>query len=174
MKILFIHSLMFHHRTWQRAAERLAEAGIHLSFAQQAQVSALLDNSGKETFDLLIANISPTMPEGSSVLEHCRKIDRRMGLSSEMPADFTTFTADIVAEFKYYVDRINVDNFVNGIRFLAAASGMATSYELPIDVQTTGIYHPLAPAPFKDIKSYRTWHAEHFENKKAPWIGLLF
>ena len=59
MKILFIHSLMFHHRTWQQAADCLAEKGIDLRFTHQPTASALLEGPEAEAFDLLIAEAAP-------------------------------------------------------------------------------------------------------------------
>jgi len=51
MRILYIHSLMFHHRTWQQAAGCLAEMGIDLRFAHQSTASALLEEPEAEAFD---------------------------------------------------------------------------------------------------------------------------
>lgn len=59
MKILFTHSLMFHHRTWQQAADCLAVMGIEIRFAHQPTASALLEGPEAEAFDLLIAEAAP-------------------------------------------------------------------------------------------------------------------
>ncbi len=174
MKILFIYSLMFSHRTWQRAAERLAEENIQLYFAQLSETIDLLTEEESKGFDLLIAEISPGMPEGARLLEQGRIIYQRVGIAPEMPADFSTFTPDTVARFRDYLKKVHLNNFVNGIRYLAAQTGMAISYAPPQMVQTIGIYHPEATLTFDDVDDYRIWHAGRFKTIDAPWIGLLF
>lgn len=174
MKILFVHSLMFHHRTWQQAARLLKEENIYLCFAEQTAASDLLAEEKSGEFDLLIAEISLGMPEAKLLLETGRTIVRRLGLAPEMPADFSTFTSDTVTQFRQYIEKIHLKNFVNGIRFLVAQAGMAIQYEPPEDVRTVGIYHPEAPQVFDDAAAYRSWHAGYFEKGDAPWIGILF
>lgn len=173
MKIHFIHSLMFHHRTWKQAADRLCRDGIELRLSDQ--MLALPQNDpDTETCDLLIADLAVGLPGFDPLVESCRSIPQRMGLSPELPMDFTTFAADDAAEFKLYLQKVSLENYTNGIRFLAARAGMAVAYEPPAPVRTTGIYHPGAEAPFDGMDDYRAWMAERKKNQGAPWIGLLF
>ncbi len=154
MKILFIHSLMFHHHTWQRAVECLAELGIELVLGHQALVLELFSNSDGGGVDLLIAEASPGMPGFEELLARGREIHTRLGLSPEMPADFTTFSDETAAEFKYYVARVCLENYVNGICFLAGRAGGTYTCVPPVPVCTSGIYHPRAGQTFDTVDAY--------------------
>jgi hypothetical protein len=48
MKRLLIHSLMFHGRTWQRVARRLAEVGITLKLVPQTAAHKALEEAKGE------------------------------------------------------------------------------------------------------------------------------
>jgi hypothetical protein len=106
MKILFIHNLMFHQRTCKQAAERLFCDGIELCITDQTSALSLLDSQGIEAFDLLIAELAVGLPDFDPLVECCRAIVLRIGLSPELPADFTTFAAEDVAEFKHYLEKV--------------------------------------------------------------------
>ncbi|MDY6832664.1 MAG: hypothetical protein SWC96_12665 [Thermodesulfobacteriota bacterium] len=118
MRILYVHSLMFHHRTWQRVVERLEADGIDLQFAVQTTAAGSIENL-TDAVDLLIADLAVGLPGYDAFLEAGRRVARRIGLSPEMPADFTTFSSETAVEFRHYVARVSLTNFVNGILFLA-------------------------------------------------------
>lgn len=173
MKILMIHSLMFHHRSWKQAAERLISDQIELSFIQQSSAVACLDEKKQARFDLVIADLSRGMPGFDNILKLGRGIPERIGLSDECPDAFTTFSRDCAAEFKHYVEKESVANFVNGIRYLAAQTGLRVTYSPPAPVTTTGLYHPDAPGHFKNPGEYMSWFTGRLNPSGAPRIGIL-
>ena len=174
MNVIFIHSLMFHRRTWERAAERLVRTGIRLHFVHQPSIPKFMEDRGVETFDLLIAELAPGLPGYDRAIEFGADVRRRIGLSPETPADFTTFPEDVTAEFRRYVTGLSLHNCVNGIAFLAAQTGEPVEYAPPEPVLTTGIYHPHAPEPFDDIGAYRAWFSGRLMDPDPPRIGVLF
>ena len=173
MRILYVHSLMFHHRTWNRVVQRLAGEGIELLLSDQIGAVEILADFGGE-IDLLIADLAVGIPNYERLLSIGWSVAHRMGPAAEMPPDFTTFPADTVAEFKAYISSVSVQNYANGIRLLAAKAGMCIVVDPPLKVATTGIYHPDAPYPFADSKTYRQWFGGRVKDPQAPWIGLLF
>ena len=173
MRILFIHSLMFHHRTWRRVVDRLKENGIDLQLSDQTAAAEVIGAS-EGNIDLLVADLAVGMPGYDGILSAGRSITHRMGVSPEMPADFNTFGPDMASEYKRYLSAVSADNFTNGMRFLAAHTGMDIYFDPPRQVLTTGIYHPDAPQVFVDASAYRRWFAGRVDDPHAPWIGLLF
>ena len=173
MRILYIHSLMFHHRTWQRVADQLKADGIDLRLADQTPAAELLD-APEGDIDLLVADLAVGLPGYETLLTGGRSVAHRIGLSLEMPADFTTFAADVVAEFRHYLSAVCAKNYENGMRLLASRAGMRIAFEPPRPVLTTGIYHPDAPDVYKDVAAYRQWFQGRLTDPTAPWIGLLF
>jgi cobaltochelatase CobN len=174
MKILFIHSLMFHHRTWKQAADRLGGDGIELSLADQASALALLDDPHAKPFDLLIAELGAGLPDFEALMQRCRSISQRIGLSPDMPSEFTTVAAGDAAELRAYLQKVSLVNYLNGLRFIAAQSGMEVAFEPPAPVRTTGIYHPEAAACFDTVEDYKAWLVPRLKDRSAPWVGLLF
>lgn len=179
MKVLFVHSLMFHHRTWRRAAERLAGDGIALCMTHQMAAPEFLESDEGRSVDLFIAETAVGLPGFEALVACGRKIHWRIGLSPEMPADFTTFSEDAAAGFKRYLADVSAENYVNGIRFLAARAGLEIAYEPPAPVRTTGIYHPEAPHAFDHVDDYRAWLAGRIpgpfkDRAEPPQVGLLF
>ncbi|AEH44457.1 Magnesium chelatase [Thermodesulfatator indicus DSM 15286] len=64
------------------------------------------------------------------------------------------------------------ENLKNLVRYLAAQGlGLEVSYGPPKELPWMGIYHPEAPEPFEDLKSYLSWYKPAPEK---PWVGLLF
>lgn len=106
MRILYIHSLMFHHRTWQRVVDQLKADGIDLRQAGQSAAAELIDASQGD-IDLLVADLAVGLPGYDQLLSAGRFVTHRIGLSHEMPAEFTTFSMDTAAEFKRYPSAVS-------------------------------------------------------------------
>ena len=174
MKILFIHSLMFHRRTWRRVKEILAREGIELHMADQTSAVDFLEEKHGTGISILIAELALGMPGADQVLEKGFTVSNRLGLSPEIPADFTTVSLDDAAEFKKYLKAVSEDNYVNAMRFLAAKAGMDIRYNPPVKVLTTGIYHPDAPLTFDRMEEYNVWLSGRLKDPGAPRVGLLF
>jgi len=166
---------MFHRRTWLRTVNRLFHDGIELSFTDQMSALEILKSRDKkEYFDMMIAELMLGVPGFEQLIAYSRRIEHRIGISPEIPSDFTTFPTATANEFKRYLCKVSLINYVNGIRFLAAQAGMSVSFESRTSVRTTGIYHPHALEPFDDPDKYRTWLSGRLKDKSPPWIGLLF
>ena len=172
MRILYVHSLMFHHRTWQRVIERLQTDGIDLQLVAQTGAAEAVAHS-TEPIDLLIADLAVGLPGYDALLEAGRQVPRRIGLSPELPDDFTTFPAEVVAELKGYMAAVSAENYTRGMRAMAARCGAAVPVDVPVEVLTTGIYHPEAEAPFEDVAAYRRWFGGRLDAPDAPVVGLL-
>lgn len=175
MNILFIHSLMSHKRTWRRAAERLSRDGIELFFASQAAASARLAEHPSDYLDLLVAESAMGLSgaDNTSFYQECQVL-HRMGLGAEIPAAFTTFSDQDAADFRPYLESVDVSNYVNGVRFLAALTGFDVAFDPPVKVRTTGIYHPDADSHFYCVDEYRNWLVQRTDGDDAPCVGLLF
>lgn len=176
MKILFIHSLMFHGHTWQRVARRLREVGIRLELVPQTAAETALD-AAKGEIDLLIVDYATAMPADGGLPAGWEAIAHRLCLSPDLPAsaaaEFTTFDTGTAAEFKQYVAAVSLDNYCNGIRFLTSQMGLDLDFAPPAAVVTTGIYHPHAPTVFEDVAAYQRWRAGRLPGRQPVWVGLL-
>lgn len=176
MKLLFIHSLMFHTRTWRRVARRLAEVGITLEFVPQTAAATALEEADGE-IDLLMVDFSTGMPAGGSLPAGWGTIAHRLCLSPDLPAtagkEFTTFDPGTMAEFKQYLATVSLDNYLNGVLFLASRTGLNLDFAPPLKVATTGIYHPRAAKTFEDLAAYRRWLAGRMPGRRPVWVGLL-
>lgn len=174
MKILFIHSLMFHQRTWRDAAERLSADGIELTFASQHDVEVLRQVLEENSVSMVILEPALGLPNTGKITAACGQVSHRVALGPEPPADFSTVDTAVAVSFKGYVEKVSADNYVNGIRYLAAQTGMAIAYAAPAPVRTTGIYHPEADTTFDTVVDYRTWMAPRLQQSDPAWVGLLF
>ncbi|MBZ4658093.1 MAG: Cobaltochelatase [Desulfacinum sp.] len=166
---------MFHHRTWERAAGRLAENGVELRFAHQSAASGALEGAEAQGLDLLIVEAEAGLPGCERVLTQGRRIAHRLGLAAEMPSDFTTFAPETVVRFKEYVSRASCNNFVNGILYLVHQAGGRCAFAPPEEVETTGIYHPrAAPHVFSTWADYAAWTSSKDRYGHTALIGILF
>jgi cobaltochelatase CobN len=165
---------MFHHRTWRHAAEDLSAKGIELTFCHQTSAADLFAESEVQNFDVLVAEAAPGLPGYEQVLSHGRSIARRMGLSPEMPRDFTNFPDSVTTEFRQYTAGVSLNNFVNAICFIAHHAGGDCPFSPPEAVCTTGIYHPHAAETFDGWSDYRAWYSKFDRSLESPRIGLLF
>ncbi|XP_078436218.1 magnesium-chelatase subunit chlH, chloroplast, putative / Mg-protoporphyrin IX chelatase, putative (CHLH) [Wolffia australiana] len=75
----------------------------------------------------------------------------------------------------------NLQNFVKMIAgsYVPALKGTKVPYSDPVLFLDTGIWHPLAPSMFEDVKEYLNWYGtrrdttEKLRDDKAPIIGLI-
>ncbi|MBT8341984.1 MAG: hypothetical protein HKP58_13475 [Desulfatitalea sp.] len=111
MRILYIHSLMFHQRTWRRVVDRLKQDGIDLRLVDQAAAAGVIGAPETGGIDLLVADLAVGMPGFDRLLEAGRSIPHRMGLSHQIPGDFTTFGMDTASEFRQYLSAVGLDAF---------------------------------------------------------------
>ncbi|KAJ8453336.1 hypothetical protein Cgig2_008220 [Carnegiea gigantea] len=76
------------------------------------------------------------------------------------------------------------DNLVNFVKMISgsyvpALKGMKIEYSDPVLFLDSGIWHPLAPCMFDDVKEYLNWYgtrrdaSEKLKSAKAPVIGLV-
>ncbi len=178
MKIVFLHGQMFQAQTWSRAHDLLLQEGIELVFfAQHTKTQAALDQLADEGTDLCIAQMFRDLPDYDVLTAAAKHVAHRISLGPQMEPEFTTFVPDQTAQFATYLAKVSLANFINGIRFLAAAIGMDTSYEPPQAVQTCGIYHPdyfEQSGLFGDQRAYLRWQERRIpETATRPLVALL-
>ncbi|WP_028580203.1 cobaltochelatase subunit CobN [Desulfogranum japonicum] len=173
MQILFIHGMMFQHRTWQRVASRLHEIGINLTFMDQVQASAQFSQTGPLQWDLVLFEAAIGMPGIQTILSKSEGIPHRLGITPEIPNHFNTFPQYIVQELKRYLSVLDQENYLNGICYLVAQTGKDIPWKPPQPVLTTAIYHPHAQQLFFDVAKYTRWQAKRSLPVSLPRIGLL-
>ncbi|XBI53061.1 magnesium-chelatase subunit ChlH, chloroplastic [Aegilops tauschii subsp. strangulata] len=75
----------------------------------------------------------------------------------------------------------NLQNFLKmiAVSYVPALKGADITYSDPVLFLDTGIWHPLAPAMFDDVKEYLNWYGtrrdanDRLKNPEAPVIGLV-
>ena len=71
------------------------------------------------------------------------------------------------------------DKYVLPENFEGSPEAAALSYEQPVTFLDIGIWHPLAPTMFEDLKEYLNWYdsrsdiPEIARNEKAPCVGIV-
>ena len=76
------------------------------------------------------------------------------------------------------------DNLVNFVKMISgsyvpALKGVDIAYSDPVVYLDTGIWHPLAPCMYDDVKEYLNWYDtrrdtnEKLKNRNAPVVGLV-
>ncbi|MDR3037704.1 MAG: cobaltochelatase subunit CobN [Candidatus Adiutrix sp.] len=67
----------------------------------------------------------------------------------------------------------NLQNMIRRALSLTVAPGLP--YEAAVAAPASGLYHPAAPALFKNYKDYRAWYEKRAGFDPArPWLGLMF
>ena len=95
LKIIFVHSFMFNHRTWQNVAGRLETDGIELLFVQQQQPEKALTALGTGFVDIFIGELSSGLPFYKELIAAARNAAYRLSLSQEMEQGFSTFSGEV-------------------------------------------------------------------------------
>ena len=120
-----------------------------------------------------MAQLFPDLPFHGQLIEWAQKARMRAALGWDMPPGFSSFPEEQISLLNQYVSQISTHNYVNGIRYLAACTGMDQAYEAPRPVQTHGIYHPDAQGLFRDANTYLHWLTGKFPGEKPlPMIGM--
>ena len=174
MKIVFVHGHMFNVQTWSKACEILKEEGIDVHiFSQQQSGEKAIAFLKEENVDVFVGQLFHDLPWQSELLECAQKARMRAGLGWDMPPAFSTFSDEQQARLERYLNKISVENYVEGIKFLAACAGADVSYEAPRPVRTHGVYHPDAPELFPDVSEYYAWIGDRFgEESGRPAVGI--
>lgn len=170
LRILYIHSMMFHRRCWQRAAELLAEQSLMVTFTSQAGALPLLADEG---FDLVVAELSVGQGGFAEIISICQEIPHRLGLSAEMESSFTTFDPETYSLFLDYTRAMSVENYGGALLQLVARAGFRVKTTALQEVFSTGIYHPESPQAFTGLDEYLAWH-DGLEKGQGMLVGLLF
>ncbi len=175
MKIVFVHGHMFNAQTWSRARARLKESGIDLRlFTQQQTAREAAAFMEEEGADIFIGQLFRDLPHHDALLASAENAKTRVGLGWDMPPGFSTLTDEETAELGRYLEKISADNYVNGIRYLAACAGADLSFDPPRPVQTRGVYHPDAPDLFSSVSDYAAWRAGRpGAPGGGPVVGIL-
>ena len=175
MKIVFVHGHMFNVHTWSKAREILGKEGIDVHiFSQQQSGEKAVAFLEKEDVDVFVGQLFHDLPWQSELLECAQKARMRAGLGWDMPSAFSTFTDEQQARLERYLNKISVENYVEGIKFLAAVrrrGGRLRS--LPVRCAHHGVYHPDAPELFADVSEYYAWIGDRFgQESDRPAVGI--
>ncbi|MBP8646370.1 MAG: cobaltochelatase subunit CobN [Syntrophobacteraceae bacterium] len=161
MKILFVHTHMFYHHTWMKVVRRLEQDGVDLDILPQHRTSDILQVLAEGRVDLFIGDLTQSLPGHTDIIEAAMQAKNRIGLSLEMPPDFSSLDQDAVRLFKDYLGAVSEDNFYNGIKYAASRVGANLSWDMFRPVRTHGIYHPDAPGVFESTDSYLNWFEKY-------------
>ena len=161
---------MFHSRCWQIAADKLAAQGIQLVFSPQSQALKQLAAGG---WDLLLAELSVGQADFAAIIKATDNIAHRLGLSSEIPAEFTTFNRKAAGAFREFTRVMSTDNYAGALLNLLREAGFAAPFQPFIEIRTTGIWHPEAPDSFPNPAAYLSWRAKK-RLPTAPIAAPLF
>ncbi|RLB92941.1 MAG: cobaltochelatase subunit CobN [Deltaproteobacteria bacterium] len=173
MNIVFVYGHMFNVQTWTRACAMLREDGIELVlFSQQQSAEKAMAFVENKSVDIFIGQFFHDLPCYAELLECSEKASMRVGLGWDMLPGFSTFSEEQVARFNQYLAKISVDNYVNGIKYLAACAGIDLAYNEPLPVQTHGLYHPEAPGLFSNAAGYHDWFVSRSGRGQGPVIGI--
>lgn len=157
IQILYIHSMMFHGRAWQHAADLLAEHDISLSFVDQGDGVANLTELQP---DILVAELSIGGQGFEEIVQYGNRVNHRLGLAADTPANFTTFDDGAVAAFASYTARLSPVNYAGAMVLLAHAAGFTDLQFAFEEVHTCGIYHPEAGSSFFRVDAYLHWQQQ--------------
>ena len=174
MRIIYVHSLMFNQLTWARVAKRLAGEGLDLVLIPQLKWEKAAEELASGRVDLLLAELSQGQEGFAQIMEQADRAAHRIGLGQDIPAGWSSLSAQDLALFRAYLARVSEENYLHGIRFAASACGADTDYQPPQEVQTEGIFHPAADKVFIDRKEYLRWLAlDRGLDPGRPLIGLV-
>ena len=174
MNIVFVYGHMFNVQTWSRACAMLREDGIELVlFSQQQSAEKAMAFVDNESVDIFIGQFFHDLPWYAELLECSEKARMRVGLGWDMLPGFSTFSEEHVLLFNNYLNKISVENYVSGIKYLVACTGVALDYDALQPVKTHGIYHPDAPTLFDHPAEYNAWYAGRTQGAgQWPIIGI--
>ena len=175
MKIVFLHGQMFQSQTWSRAHAILREEGIELLFfGQHNKAREAIDLLREGGVDLCIAQLFRDMPGYDELVDAAQGVPHRIDLGPQTETEFTTLAPEQAAGFAAYLRQVSLANFVNGIRFFAAAIGRERVFDPPEEVRTCGLYHPRHTGLFAASIDYLSWQSERLAQVgERPLVALL-
>lgn len=170
IRILYIHTMMFHRRCWQQATDKLADPGIELVFVTQQQA---LEQLKSTNWHIVVAELSVGQNEYQEIIALADKVSHRLGLSPELPTNFTTFNNEAITTFADFTKVISAHNYAGGIIALARETGFIID-PLPLqEVQTTGIWHPEAAGNFTNPTDYLAWRTKN-KLQVSSQVAVIF
>ncbi|MDX2216574.1 MAG: magnesium chelatase subunit H [Oculatellaceae cyanobacterium bins.114] len=102
-----------------------------------------------------------------------------------LPMDKAQDARNFMLSFQYWLggSAENLENFLLMLadKYIAPAkaNGNTVQYREPVTYPDMGIWHPLAPQMFEDLKEYLNWHtsrkdiSEDLKDPLAPTVGLV-
>ncbi len=166
IRILYIHTMMFHRRCWQQATDILADMGIEVIFVSQQQALAQLEDA---SWDIMLAELSLGQNNYEEIIARADKVPNRLGLSTELPGTFTTFGNEVKTTFAEFTKVMSANNYAGGLISLARDAGF-TIDPMPLKkVTTSGIWHPDAANVFTSPAEYLAWRTTN----KLPISSLV-
>ena len=157
IRILYIHTMMFQRRCWQQATDILADLGVEVVFVTQQQAVEQLE---VVSWDIVVAELSVGQNDYAKIITLVDKVPYRLGLSPELPADFTTFTTEAITDFAEFTRAMSANNYAGGLILLSRQAGFIIDSLPLLKVQTTGIWHPEAANNFSKLPDYLAWRTK--------------
>jgi magnesium chelatase subunit H len=98
-----------------------------------------------------------------------------------LPMDKAQDARNFMLSFQYWLggSSDNLENFLLMLADKYAMKGRKLTFKDPVVYPDMGIWHPLAPAMFEDVKEYLNWYnsrrdiAEDLKDPLAPCVGLV-
>ncbi len=163
MKIVFVHGHMFNSYTWSRAHRELKKQGIDLElFSQLQSGQAVIEFLNNKKVNIFIGSLYHDLPLYNEIIASAKCVEKRVGIARDMPEKFSTFSKEQINTFNIYLDKISLENYINGIRYLANIVNSSFDYKPPKTIQTCMIYHPDAGDLFSTVNEYHIWYLSRF------------
>jgi cobaltochelatase CobN len=166
IRILYIHTMMFHRRCWQQATDKLIDLGVEVIFVSQQQALEQLEAA---SWEILVAELSPGQDDYQEIIARADKVAHRLSLSPELPTDFTTYTNEARATFAEFSKAMSAHNYAGALISLAREAGFIIDALSLKKVKTTGIWHPEAAGNFTTPTDYLAWRTKN----KLPTSSLV-
>ncbi len=165
VRVIYIHSMMFQARCWKKAEEILDGHGIRLCFCSQTQAEEKL---GSE-WDICIAQLSSSQTGFRQVGQAAKRIPHRLGLSEEVPDNFTTLDTSAAMDFLACTRAISPRNYASAVLRLCRKAGFRHG-DIPLeDVTVSGIWHPGHKGCFTTVQDYMKWR----RRRKMPCSSVV-
>lgn len=146
---------------WDRVAKQVEPLGIGFKRYTQREFAQLKSDCLEDGIDVLVTDMSSQTPALEELTDAIMNISHRAALSPTISAEFSTLSESELEVLREYFKVISMANYTNGLKYLAHLAGAVVEPELPIKVQTHGLYHPDAPQPFHSNEDYLAWYSKH-------------
>ncbi|KAM3383722.1 hypothetical protein ACQJBY_008409 [Aegilops geniculata] len=141
---------------------------------------AQLGQSKSPFFQLLKRNKKDSSGFADSMLKLVRTLPKVL---KYLPSDKAQDARLYILSLQFWLGGSpdNLQNFLKmiAVSYVPALKGADIRYSDPVLFLDTGIWHPLAPAMFDDVKEYLNWYGtrrdanDRLKNPEAPVIGLV-